>query len=212
MALAGADHITISPPLLRELASTPVELDQTGQPAGFKSIFDEPYSEVGVQEAKGPDLARFEIGDSWQMRFTRSGDGKPAKKLIDAINIFCDMQLKIEALMKKYLDPDLEMLDPKKERSSSVRKHPKQNIPDSERKTPKQKRKKPTSAVSTKSPSSSEQSSVETPAKIRWTGLREKSEEPMPDQAIEELVWKQHNDMKTLTKAGRAEIKLENDP
>ena len=195
MALAGADHITISPPLLRELGSTPLELDQAGQPVGFKSIFDAPYSEAGVQEAKDLNLVRFEHPERWQMCFTRSEDGKPAKKLIDAINIFCDMQLKIEALVKKYLDPNLETVDPKKEKSKTARKYSKQETsnviryaPDPERITSKTKRKKPAPAMSTESPDKSEKSSLETSPKIRWTWFRKRERQSLPEPAIEKLV------------------------
>ena len=118
MALAGADHITISPPLLRELAQTPLKLDERGNPVGYSSAH---ASEVGIatwrkqtekltrkkqepaerkEEAFLDDSRRRE---EWQMRFEREDGGRAAKKLIDAMNIFCDFQLRLEALMEKYL-------------------------------------------------------------------------------------------------------------
>lgn len=67
--LAGVNHITISPALLRELAATPVE--------GYKvkSIFD-------AEDGKDLGLLQFGQDESkWRMAFTRNSRGEGERKL-----------------------------------------------------------------------------------------------------------------------------------
>ena len=108
MAVAGADHITVSPALLHQLASTPLHLNEDGRPVGYESVYDIPRRDREVKIRKGRTRLDLHMQSqaAWQMRFTRREDGKPAKKLVDAINILCDMQLKLEALMERYVDPN----------------------------------------------------------------------------------------------------------
>ncbi|KAI9641932.1 hypothetical protein NHQ30_009801 [Ciborinia camelliae] len=90
MMLAGVDHITIAPSLLRELAATPAE--------GYnvKSLFDRGNKEEDVSQ-----ILQFGDNESeWRMAFTRSGKGEGERKLSQAINIFCDMQTKLEAMLE----------------------------------------------------------------------------------------------------------------
>lgn len=89
MRLAGADHITISPPLLRKLAST------TYVDTKYLSLFD---------TGKANQVDDVEFGDveneeRFRMAFTRRDGGKQEKKLVEAINIFCDFQEKLEKMM-----------------------------------------------------------------------------------------------------------------
>ncbi|PVH89033.1 transaldolase [Cadophora sp. DSE1049] len=92
MELAGVHHITISPGLLQALASTPASANAT------VSLFDEAAVkvEVPVFVKYADDQAKYRIA------FTRSngGDGEGERKLVQAINTFCDMQDKMEAMMK----------------------------------------------------------------------------------------------------------------
>ncbi|KAA8569274.1 hypothetical protein EYC84_000935 [Monilinia fructicola] len=87
MILAGVNHITIAPALLRELAATPVE--------GYavQSIFDK-----SSEEEKVPSLINFASESDWRIAFTRSGKGEGERKLSQAINIFCDMQTQLEVM------------------------------------------------------------------------------------------------------------------
>ncbi|QSZ36571.1 hypothetical protein DSL72_006451 [Monilinia vaccinii-corymbosi] len=89
MMLAGVDHITIAPALLRELAATPVE--------GYavKSIFDKSFEGETV-----PSSMNFASESDWRIAFTRSGKGEGERKLSQAINIFCDMQTQLEAMFR----------------------------------------------------------------------------------------------------------------
>lgn len=88
MALAGVDHITIAPGLLQELATTPASALAT------KSLFDgKPEVSPMAKRVFGRDEAGYRIA------FTRSANGEGERKLTQAINIFCDMQDKIEAMM-----------------------------------------------------------------------------------------------------------------
>ncbi|KAF7889655.1 uncharacterized protein EAF02_002070 [Botrytis sinoallii] len=90
MTLAGVDHITIAPALLRDLAATAVE--------GYavKSLFD-----GNEREKSQPTALEFDNDESlWRISFTRSGKGEAERKLSQAINIFCDMQTQLEAMFK----------------------------------------------------------------------------------------------------------------
>jgi transaldolase len=87
MMLAGAHHITISPPLLKKLAETPANPweGNTG------SVF---AKDAGHEVAYREDDFRGIVDDegAWRLAFTRSGQGKMEEKLIQAINIFSDKQ------------------------------------------------------------------------------------------------------------------------
>jgi transaldolase len=88
MQLAGVHHITISPPLLAELAATPAEgwKDQnfTGRELNFAS------QAVPLDES------------AWRMAFTRSKAGKNEGKIVQAINIFADMQDRLENMVRTF--------------------------------------------------------------------------------------------------------------
>lgn len=95
MQLAGIQHVTVSPPLLRGLA------------AESASTWTE---KVGGYFAAGPDerwtkdiQAALKDESEWRIAFTRSGNGKYEKKLIQAINIFSDMQDALEKLASGFL-------------------------------------------------------------------------------------------------------------
>ncbi|KAK0109988.1 hypothetical protein ONS95_002653 [Cadophora gregata] len=92
MELAGVHHITISPGLLQELASTPASANMT------ISLFDEAAMEADIPAyvKYADDQAKYRIA------FTRSngGDGEGERKLIQAINTFCDMQVKLEKILQ----------------------------------------------------------------------------------------------------------------
>ncbi|KAF2137144.1 uncharacterized protein K452DRAFT_291796 [Aplosporella prunicola CBS 121167] len=95
LSLAGVAHITVPPALLRELASTPA-LD----PSAFPSLFDDAkLAKLGMPEK----LACVREESAWRMAFTRSGKGVQEKKIVQAINIFCDMQGKLEEVMGAVL-------------------------------------------------------------------------------------------------------------
>ncbi|CZT47778.1 related to transaldolase [Rhynchosporium secalis] len=92
MELAGVHHITISPGLLQQLADKPASSNAT------VSLFDgtESAEEVNDFVKYADDEAKYRIA------FTRSngGDGEGERKLVQAINIFCGMQDKLEEMMK----------------------------------------------------------------------------------------------------------------
>lgn len=71
MTLAGVDHITIAPALLRDLAATAVD--------GYKvkSLFD-----GNDQKESQPTALEFDNDESlWRISFTRSGKGEAERKL-----------------------------------------------------------------------------------------------------------------------------------
>ncbi|KUL84980.1 hypothetical protein ZTR_07860 [Talaromyces verruculosus] len=88
LALAGVDHITVAPPLL-ELLSLP---DCPITP----SFFDSDTSGV-LAFPKTPYL---KDEAAYRIAFTRDLAGASEEKLTQAINIFCDMQDKLIALIK----------------------------------------------------------------------------------------------------------------
>ena len=92
MMLAGVDHITISPPLLKELASIPAESFN----GDVGSVFKTPSL---VDEA-----LQYQLSDesAWRLSFTRSGGGTSENKIIQAINTFSDMQDQLEALVRDF--------------------------------------------------------------------------------------------------------------
>ncbi|KAL2069172.1 hypothetical protein VTL71DRAFT_15510 [Oculimacula yallundae] len=95
MELAGVDHITIAPGLLQQLADTSASSNTT------VSLFDAKVSAEPV-----PKFVSFANDESkYRMAFTRSngGNGEGEKKLVQAINIFCDMQDKLEDIMGQLL-------------------------------------------------------------------------------------------------------------
>lgn len=99
MKLAGVDHITVSPPLLAQLASMPSVLASAAvdTPATW-------FSEVEVDEAVDADYEGV-VGDeaAWRLAFTRSKEGANEKKLTDAINIFANMQDGMEEIVRAQL-------------------------------------------------------------------------------------------------------------
>ncbi|KAK8133152.1 Transaldolase [Apiospora kogelbergensis] len=89
MMLAGAHHITVSPPLLKKLSETPAnpwEGDTGSVFQGAEGSFAD-YSAIVNDES------------AWRLAFTRSANGQSEGKIIQAINIFCEKQEKLEELV-----------------------------------------------------------------------------------------------------------------
>ncbi|WAO93572.1 Transaldolase [Fusarium falciforme] len=96
MQLAGIQHVTISPNLLRGLASTDL--------SSWNGTLGEYF-------AQGPANKSWETKDygalvkdesAWRLAFTRSGFGSSEGKIIQAINYFADFQEKLEELVKQH--------------------------------------------------------------------------------------------------------------
>ncbi|KAM5350627.1 hypothetical protein ACJ41O_007132 [Fusarium nematophilum] len=96
MQLAGIQHVTISPTLLRGLSSTDL------------STWN---GTLGEYFAQGPAQKSWETRDysalvkdesAWRLAFTRSGFGASEGKIIQAINYFSDFQEKLEELVKQH--------------------------------------------------------------------------------------------------------------
>ena len=95
LQLSGANHITISPPLLAALAATPAPA------ASAPLFFDEIADEI---EAEGDEKLMELVKDEakYRIAYTRLKNGAAEKKIVDAINIFADCQDGIEMLIRKY--------------------------------------------------------------------------------------------------------------
>ncbi|KUJ23345.1 transaldolase [Mollisia scopiformis] len=89
MVLAGVHHITIAPGLLKELAAAPASS------LSVTSLFDEATTKAL------PFVSYKDSEAAYRIAFTRSGNGEGERKLGQAINIFCDMQDKLEVMMKR---------------------------------------------------------------------------------------------------------------
>ncbi|CAD0087480.1 unnamed protein product, partial [Aureobasidium vineae] len=93
LQVAGAHHITISPPLLAALAATPF--------SAAPSIFDETDTAAeAINDAQLLETVKDEA--SYRIRYTRLKNGIQEKKLVDAVNIFADCQDKTEELVIRY--------------------------------------------------------------------------------------------------------------
>lgn len=100
MSLAGADAITISPPLLRGLSEDGwrAEKNRKGR---WPSLFDDEVTEEKrrKEEEEWRLLEEVEVQEKFRMMVTRRDGGRQEEKLIQAINIFADFQAKLKALM-----------------------------------------------------------------------------------------------------------------
>lgn len=94
MMLAGVDHITISPVLLAELDAT--------HAAGYKGEIGSVLNAAGKAEVASRKRYEPILHDegAWRLAFSRSERGKSEGKIVQAINIFCEMQEALEAMVK----------------------------------------------------------------------------------------------------------------
>lgn len=95
MKVSGAHHITISPPLLAALASTPASTSSA------PLFFDEVVENEDMEDKELLEAVSKE--ESYRIRYTRCKNGAAEKKLVDAINIFADCQDATEGLVRKYI-------------------------------------------------------------------------------------------------------------
>ncbi|EED18057.1 transaldolase, putative [Talaromyces stipitatus ATCC 10500] len=88
LALAGVDHITVAPPLLELLSLPDCPITQ--------SFFDNDIAGLLAL----PKTSYLKDEAAYRIAFTRDLAGASEEKLTQAINIFCDMQDKLIALIK----------------------------------------------------------------------------------------------------------------
>lgn len=95
LVLAGVDHITVAPLLLAELAATPAE--------GYQGEIGSVVKAAGQVDAisKGVYEPILKDEGAWRLAFSRSEKGRSEGKIIQAVNIFYEMQEGLEALVKK---------------------------------------------------------------------------------------------------------------
>lgn len=99
MSLSGVKHITVSPPLLRELSSTLVADNSVS-----KSLFeDEEYVGKIAETISEQPLNLIDDEERFRMQFTRRDGGKQEIKQVKAINVFADMQVKLEEIVRPHL-------------------------------------------------------------------------------------------------------------
>ncbi|KAI1273987.1 transaldolase [Xylaria sp. FL0933] len=94
MMLAGAAHITVSPPLLYELSKTPAGSWEGEVGSVFKNV---------PSELPGLDEACVQDEKSWRLAFSKDQGGKSEAKLNDAIKLFGQKQDALEELAASYL-------------------------------------------------------------------------------------------------------------
>jgi transaldolase len=95
MQLAGVNHITVSPPLLAELAAATTTTARDPKRGSAVATTEESGS-----PATSISVPRDEAG--WRLAFTRSKAGKSEGKIIQAINIFADMQDRLEEMVRTF--------------------------------------------------------------------------------------------------------------
>lgn len=102
MALSGVKHITIAPPLLRELSTSNMAEGSDSPPT--LSLFEDRESLKRVTETV-PEQPLNLINDeeSFRILFTRRDGGKQEIKQVKAINVFADMQVKLEEIVRSHL-------------------------------------------------------------------------------------------------------------
>ncbi|KAK7961656.1 uncharacterized protein PG986_002481 [Apiospora aurea] len=93
MMLAGAHHITVSPPLLKKLSETPANPWEDDTGSVFKAASDSAFADYG---------AILDDESAWRLAFTRSAGGQSEGKIIQAINIFSEKQEKLEELVSAH--------------------------------------------------------------------------------------------------------------
>ncbi|KAI1487385.1 transaldolase [Biscogniauxia mediterranea] len=96
MRLAGAHHITVSPPLLTKLAETPANPWEGDTGSVFSG-----GAKKGEEESFGSYEGILQEESKWRLAFTLSMGGKAEGKIIQAINIFCEKQDGLEALARQ---------------------------------------------------------------------------------------------------------------
>ncbi|AEO68193.1 uncharacterized protein THITE_2051797 [Thermothielavioides terrestris NRRL 8126] len=99
MQLAGIRHITISPPLLATLAASPAA-DWPGA-ASIGDVIKNVAAAAAAPERQAQLEALVNDESGWRMAFTRAGAGAAETKLVQALNIFVDMQEKLEEIVRR---------------------------------------------------------------------------------------------------------------
>ncbi|KAG5981004.1 hypothetical protein E4U43_006668 [Claviceps pusilla] len=104
MQLAGIQHITISPPLLDELAATDAASWTGNLGEYFARGPDDRSWETAGHGAADPEYRAALVQDesAWRLAFTRSGFGASEGKIIQAINYFADFQDKLEDMVNEH--------------------------------------------------------------------------------------------------------------
>ncbi|KAK4197387.1 putative transaldolase [Triangularia verruculosa] len=99
MQLAGIRNVTVSPGLLEQLAGTRAE-GWTGATVGMVERFAGGLEDEG--RARGLERLVMEGDEAgWRMAFTRCEEGRAEGKLIQALNIFADVQERLEEVVRR---------------------------------------------------------------------------------------------------------------
>ncbi|KAK4237530.1 hypothetical protein C8A03DRAFT_15944 [Achaetomium macrosporum] len=111
MQLAGLHHITISPVLLAELVATPAagwagtaSIGQVVKTAGAAAAAGggpTGTAQLGAESQVAALDALVKDESLWRMAFTRADGGRSETKLVQAINIFADVQDKLEEMVRQ---------------------------------------------------------------------------------------------------------------
>jgi len=93
MKLAGLKHITVSPTLLRGFSE-----------AGFVQGQSQSLVDACTGQEQDRELGELLGEAQWRLAFNREDSGRGAQKLVDAINIFSDVQVKLDELCVAALE------------------------------------------------------------------------------------------------------------
>lgn len=92
MMLAGANHITVSPPLLKKLAETPAN--------PYEAETGSVFSKAKAGETFGDYKSILDNEAAWTEAFAKSNNGKAKAKLVQAIKIFGEKQEGLEEMAR----------------------------------------------------------------------------------------------------------------
>ena len=103
MSMTGVKHITISPPLLELLNKTYVSDLRDAEPYSGFLFLDETILDKIDGELPDQPLNLIDDEQRFRMLFTRRDGGKQEIKQVKAINVFADMQVKLEEIVRSQL-------------------------------------------------------------------------------------------------------------
>jgi len=100
MSLSGVKHITIAPALLQALNTTTA----ASSGSDIRSLFrDNEYVQEIAETIPASPLNLIDDEERFRMMFTRRDGGRQEIKQVKAINVFADMQEKLEEIVRPYL-------------------------------------------------------------------------------------------------------------
>lgn len=104
MSLSGVKHITIAPSLLQALNTTTMTTGTSSSGSDHISLFeDRAYLDKIAKTIPARPLNLIGDEERFRILFTRRDGGSQEIKQVKAINVFADMQVKLEEIVRPHL-------------------------------------------------------------------------------------------------------------